>query len=70
MKDKVDISRFELSPAQVTEAHIEYFANVYGVDITSCTTSEMATLINFKDYGASAAIMDLLIRLSKRGQEG
>lgn len=67
--DKVDISRFELPPAVLTQEMVEYFQNVYGVDLVQLSASEMQILIDYREHGGAAAIMNLLIRLQKRGEE-
>lgn len=63
---KFDLKNYE-TISELTQEDIDFYSANYGIDITSSiiTSSERELLINYRRFGASLAIMNLINKLQQ-----
>ena len=66
-RNETALAKFEIIDATMTQVEIDYFKERYNIDLLKCSPQIIQLLINFKNHGASAAIMNLLLSLGVEG---
>ena len=61
--EKQKLEKFRIETSQVTERAVAYYRSIYGIDLHSCTTSDLKLLIDFFNHGASKAIMNKILEI-------